>query len=128
MAFHDIKIVGIDQGASQPTGEGAFYVMVLNLSPHPTSDWSDLFSMLWKQNMYMGKRNIETFGSKMNVRCVPNELEGGLLEEIKRIVVKTNGEYRSHIEAAEAQQQVAQDRKNEERQNIANIASRLKFD
>lgn len=128
MSFHDVKITGMDQQATRPSGVGKLYDVVLNLSPIPPSDWSEIFDHYWKHHMYMMKRSATTFGSIITVQCMPEELEGGLLNELKKVVAQTNQQFKVHIGDVEAHEQAQRDKAAQERERISGLAGRLNFD
>lgn len=118
----------MDKGATQPTGVGAIYDVTLNLSPMPTSDWTEIFNREWVSHFYMQKKNAEAFGSKILLQCTLDALGDGLLEQLKIVAAKTNTIYREHTGNVHEQNQAAHDSKMAERANVADVASKLKFD
>ncbi len=113
-----IAIVGVDKSSSRPPAGGhgrgsAIGTMALELSPTAPSAWQEIFNISWKQHFYMMKRHAVCTGRLITVECPPAELEGGLLDELAKVVSETNRQYAQH------QQRVQQSRAREEAQAAA---------
>ena len=74
--FEPIKIVSFDDKATYKTDPSSALVnAVLNLSASAPSDWASYFNQRWEQHFYMMKRNAHVSGSRLEVYCVPDELQ-----------------------------------------------------
>jgi hypothetical protein len=126
--FEDIRITGMDDAAShQPDPKMAMFNVVLTLSSSAPIEWSDYFNRIWKQLFFMQKRNASVSGQKLEIYCVPDELEKDLIPELNKIISETNNVYRTYQiqqiqqEAARKAQEVA------EREKLKSIKNNLKF-
>ena len=126
--FERIKIVSFDDKATYKTDSSSALVnAVLNLSASAPADWASYFNQSWKQHFYMMKRNAHVSGSRLEVYCVPDELQN-LISELNKVITETNQAYEQHLMQAQAKadQRAAADAA--ERQRLAQIKSALKFD
>ena len=87
---YEVKIVGVNENASHPSGQGALIDVVLDLKPSPDYEWSRMFDALWERHFYMMKRRAHSDGRDIVVTCIPDELADGLLGELKKVVAETN--------------------------------------
>ena len=126
--FVPIKITGLNAQASVPSGQGALQDVVLTLSETTDYEWASLFNSLWSQHFYMMKRRAEVSGGELVVTCMPEELEEGLLSELKKVVSNTNTTFAAAV--AQFQAENAQKKATEaaNKQNLAQLANKLNFD
>ncbi len=127
MIFEPIKIVSLDVGATEDSGQGALKNLSLKLSKFAEYDWCEQFNHLWKNHFYMMKRAAYATGDRLVVTCVPDELSEGLLEELKKVVEATNVAYGNHIQQQNTQQQQKVTAENAETAKLNELASKLKF-
>lgn len=126
--FEDIRITGMDDAAShRPDPKMAMFNVVLTLSSPAPIEWSDYFNRKWEQHFFMKKRNASVSGQKLEIYCVPDELEKDLIPELNKIISETNNAYRTYQiqqiqqESARKAQEVA------EREKLKSIKNNLKF-
>ncbi|MFH1493751.1 MAG: hypothetical protein ABIG70_03020 [Pseudomonadota bacterium] len=126
--FEDIKIVSMDDAAShRPDPSMAMFNIFLNLSSSAPSEWAKYFNQRWQQHIYMLKRKANVSGRKLEIYCVPEELEKDHIPELNKVISETNNAYRAfHInqiqqEAAQKAQEIA------EREQLKSIKNNLKF-
>ena len=126
--FQPIKIVSFDDKATYKSDPSSALVnAVLRLSAFAPSKWAEYFNDSWKQHFYMMKRNAQVSGDRLEVYCVPDELQN-LIGEFNKIVAQTNDAYAKYVQQTQhnAEQQVAAEAA--EREKLAVIKSTLKFD
>lgn len=126
--FEYIKIVSFDDEATYKTEPSSALVnAVLNLSASPPSDWANYFNERWKQHFYMMKRNAQVSGNRIEVYCVPDELQN-LIVELNKVIAETNQAYAQYM--MKMQQKAVQESAEvaTEREHLAQIKSTLKFD
>lgn len=128
MAGYETKITGMDEAASHPSGLGALIDVVLVLEPKADAAWADTFEALWKNHFYMQKRNTSAEPGRLVVTCIPNELEGGLLAELKKIAAATNEAMNQHVAEMEQQKQRGDDTEAARRNSLSDLAKKLNFD
>ncbi len=74
--FQPIKIVSFDDKATYKTDQSSSLInAVLNLSASVPADWANYFNQQWEQHFYMMKRNARISGSRLEVYCVPDDLQ-----------------------------------------------------
>lgn len=126
--FVHIKIVSFDDKATYKTDQSSALVNAfLNLSASAPSEWADYFNRRWDQHFYMMKRNAHVSGSRLEVYCVPDELQD-LIVEFNKVIAETNEAYAQHV--FQTQQKAAQQAATDvaERERLAQIKNALKFD
>jgi hypothetical protein len=126
--FQDIKIVSFDDDATHKSDPSSALVdAVLNLSASAPYEWSNYFNQRWAQHFYMRKRNASVSGMRLEVYCVPEELED-LIPELNKVIAETNQAYQKYL--AQTQQKAAQQAAADaaEREKLAQIKSSLKFE
>lgn len=126
--FADIKIVALDDAASGPSGDGALIRLVLKLSDSAPSAWSQYFNEAWRQHLYMMKRRASVFGNRLEIICVPDELESDHLPELKKVVKETNEAYRKFEQEQKRLKEVEIETVRRQREALATLKGRLKFD
>jgi hypothetical protein len=100
---------------------------VLNLSSSAPADWANYFNQRWEQHFYMMKRKAHVSGGRLEVYCVPDELQN-LIVEFNKVIAETNQAYSRHL--AQLQQQADKQKAAEEaeREQLSKIKGTLKFD
>lgn len=116
-----------DASSHWPDPKVAMFNIVLNLSSSAPYEWANYFNQRWKQHIYMAKRSASVSGGKLQIYCVPDELEKDHIPELNKIISETNYAYRTFLntriqeEAARMAQEVA------ERDQLKSIKNNLKF-
>jgi hypothetical protein len=126
--FADIKIVAMDDAASGPSGEGALLRLVLKLSQSAPTAWSQYFNESWRQHIYMMKRKASVSGDRLEIICMPDELESDHLPELKKIVGDTNEAYRKFAQERERRKEIEIETARRQSEALFNLKGRLKFD
>lgn len=126
--FVDIKIVALDDAASGPSGEGALLRLVLKLSQSAPTAWSRYFNEAWSQHLYMMKRRASASGDRLEIVCMPEELESDHLPELKKIVDETNQAYRRFATEQKRLKEIEVEAAKRQNEALANLKGRLKFD
>ena len=103
--FTDIRIKDLDDAASGPSGQGALVRVVLRLSPSAPTAWANYFNDRWQQQFYMSKRHANVFGDKLEIICMPHELESDHLPELKKVIAETNDAYRRYVAKQRVQEE-----------------------
>jgi hypothetical protein len=127
--FEDIKIVSFDDKATyKDDPSSALMHVVLNLSASAPHEWSNYFNQRWPQHFYMMKRNASVSGKRLEIYCVPEELQKNHIPELNKVFAETNQAYRQHLAHAEqkASEQAAAEAA--ERARLAKIKAGLKFE
>ena len=126
--FEDIKITSLDESASRPSGQGALMCLVLRLSQTAPSYWAQFFNETWKQQLYAMKRRAAVSGSRLEIICMPDELDVDHLPELKKVIAEANQAYRAHAanEQRRQEQEAAEHRRQKEA--LAKLNKTLKFD
>ncbi|KNH27953.1 hypothetical protein [Pseudomonas farris] len=127
--FEDIKIVSLDDKASYKSDpSSALMHVVLSLSASAPYEWSNYFNQRWLQQFYMMKRNASVSGKRLEIYCVPDDLQNDHIPELNKVIAETNHVYRQHL--AHTQKKAATQRAAEaaEREKLASIKAGLKFD
>ncbi|WP_072758198.1 hypothetical protein [Rhodanobacter sp. OK091] len=127
--FEDIKIVAMDDEASYKSEPNTQMVhVVLTLSASAPHEWAQYFDGRWQQQFYMMKRRASVLGKRLEIYCVPDELQRHHIPELNKVIAETNATYRSYVEKAQraaAERDAADSR---ERAELADLKSKLKFD
>lgn len=127
--FQDIKIVSLDDEASYKSDpSSALTNIILNLSASAPYEWSSYFNERWIQQFYMMKRNASVSGKRLEIYCVPHELQTDHIPQLKKVITETNQAYREYL--AQKQQVATAQAASEadERKKLASIKADLKFD
>jgi hypothetical protein len=126
--FEDIKIVAMDDEASYKSEPNTQMMnVVLTLSASAPHEWANYFNSRWQHHFYMMKRRASVSGKRLEIYCVPEELQQHI-KELNKVIAETNAAYRSHIqqiEAVEAERAAVEAR---ERTELADLKSKLNFD
>ena len=126
--FTDIKIVALDDAASEPSGDRAFVRLILKLSQSAPSAWSQYFNDAWGQHIYMKKRRASASGDRLEITCMPEDLEKDHLPELNKIISATNSAYRSYADAQTREKEIEIENARRQKEELANLKGRLKFD
>ncbi|MFA5924797.1 MAG: hypothetical protein WC856_26520 [Methylococcaceae bacterium] len=96
--FKAINIVSLDDTASSSSDPNSTLVnIVLNLSSSAPHEWASYFNERWQSHIYMMKRRASVSGNRLNIYCVPEELQNDHLPELKTIIEETNQAYRQFL-------------------------------
>lgn len=126
--FEGIKIRELDDAASGPSGEGALMRLVLRLSQSAPGTWSQYFNQAWQQHIYMKKRRASVSGDRLEIICMPDELETDHLPELNKVIAETNTAYGAHAAEQSRLRQQAADEAERQKDQLANLKGKLKFD
>jgi hypothetical protein len=127
-AFEDIKIIGFDDTASAPSGDGDGRMrMVLNLSRDPRGVWSSKFNKAWASHMFAKKRTVSLSGATLIVVCAPEELQDQI-DELKKVFSDTNAAVRDYIARDEAAKQAEAEKAAKDREALSTLKRTLRFD
>lgn len=126
--FEDIRIVSMDEESSHwPNPKVAMFNIVLNLSGSAPYEWGNYFNQRWKQHIYMGKASARVLGRKLQIYCVPDELEREHIPELNKIISETNNTYRIFLTARIQQDAARKTQEDAERDQLKSIKNKLKF-
>lgn len=127
--FKDIKIVELDENASHTREHNSRMVnIILILSESAPDAWARHFNNQWQQHFYMMKRDASVSGKRLEIYCLPEELQQYHIPELKSVISKTNLAYRSLVEQAQrdaAERNAAAARQRDE---LVDLKSKIKFD
>jgi hypothetical protein len=126
--FTDIKIKELDDAASGPSGQGALVRLVLRLSHSAPARWAAYFNERWQQAIYMSKRHARVFGDKLEITCMPYELERDHLPELNKVIAETNEAYRGYFAKQERERDLQEEAEKRQKQELSDLKGRLKFD
>lgn len=127
--FEDIKITGIDQTAcSKPDPDLALLNIVLTLSAPAPSEWATYFNHRWERHIYMVKRRASVSGARLQIYCVPDELEHDHIPQLNSVIAETNAAYRNYRGQADRELAAQKAADARDRAAIEDLASRLKFE
>jgi len=126
--FTDIKIVEMDDAASRPSGEGALIRIVLKLSQDTPPAWSQYFNHAWSQHIYMMKRRASVAGDRLDIVCVPGELQSDHIPELNKIIAETNEAYRKFAVAKMREREVEAENERRRKEELSDLKRNLKFD
>lgn len=126
--FEPIKLKKIIDEQSRRYEDTALYEIVIELSARAPQLWQDIFNNLWKQNLYMMKRNATANSYSITITCVPDELQQSHVPELKRVVEQTNNEYQSYL-AQKAQHEAAMEAQaTAENKKLKKLSNDISFD
>ncbi|MBX3628045.1 MAG: hypothetical protein KF892_23755 [Rhizobacter sp.] len=127
--FVDIKISAFDdQSSHRVDPRSAIVRMVLELSSSAPPEWSRYFNERWEQNFYMMKRRAHVSGRRLEIECVPEELESDHLPQLKKIISETNQAYRQYHAARQQQREAEEARKEADSAKMSEFKKKLSFD
>ena len=90
-------------------------------------EWANYFNQRWKQHIYMGRARASVSGGKLQIYCVPNELEKDHIPELNKIISETNYAYRIFLATRIQQEAARKAQKDAERDQLKSIKDNLKF-
>lgn len=126
--FEDIKIVSFDADASYKSDPNSPLTnAVLRLSASAPYEWAEFFNQSWAGHFYMRKRDASAYDDRIEVCCVPDELQS-LINEMNKVIFKTNQAYRQHFAAAQQKALQQEEEAAAEMERLAQIKRSLKFD
>lgn len=124
----DIHIIGLDDAASsKPDHSLGLYNIVLTLSRPAPYEWADYFNSRWKQHIYMKKRDAYVAHDKLTIYCLPEEVQGDHIPELKKIIKETNKSYKQFLSSQKLERERRKIRKKEEKEALSSLKNRLKF-
>jgi len=124
----DIAITGLDDAASsKPDHSLGLYNIVLTLSRAVPYEWADYFNNRWKQHIYMKKRDAYVASDKITIYCLPEELQGDHIPELKKIIKETNKSYKQFLSSQKLETQRRKQLKKEEKDALSSLKTKLKF-
>jgi hypothetical protein len=128
-SFTDIKIIGLDVDATQPSQAAAgLRHMYLRLSTQPSSEWQELFNQERQFPRHTRWREAWIEGNFIVVDCVPEEIEQYHLRDLKEDVAKTNQNYRDYLARVARAQKQEKEAEQKEKSRLEDLKGRLKFD
>jgi len=101
--------------------------IVLNLSASAPHEWASCFNSCWRSHRYMRKRRATISGKRLEIFCVPDELEKDHLPELKKIIAETNQIYRKFLEANQQAEAARNAKVAAEQEKLANMKKSIKF-
>jgi hypothetical protein len=125
--FNDIKIVGLDDEASVPSGDRALVRVVFRLSQPAPFEWSQYFNEAWRQHLYMMKRTATVSGDRLEIICILEELEQDHLPELNKVIAETNEAYRKYAQDQSRRREMENEAARHHREALSNLKGRLKF-
>jgi hypothetical protein len=126
--FSDLRITGMDPKGATAVESSALMNVPLTLSGRPPYEWSTIFDQLWKGHISMSKRRAQVVGGAVMVTCVPEELEGQLMDDLKTIILDTNKAFSRHLAGEERKQAATKAAQSQQAQKLNDLKDRLKFD
>jgi hypothetical protein len=126
--FEDIKIIAFDDTATYKSDpNSALMHVVLNLSASAPYEWSNYFNQRWKSHLYMMKRNASVSGKRLEIYCVPDELQKDHISELNKVIAETNQAYRQYLAHAKREADAKAESEAAEKAKLAEIKNNLKF-
>lgn len=124
----DIKITGLDDKLSTPSGKGSLLALHFSLSSRPLPVWADTFDKLWKLHVYMKKRHAVCNGTHIVLIALPSEVQDEHLPELKKVIEETNAIVKAEL--VKKAQKDAAEKAHLRRQveQLAELKKSLKFD
>lgn len=127
--FDDIEIIGLDENRTHnPDKTKSLYNIYLNLSSHPTYEWSRIFSAERQFPRHTMWRRAHIEGSHIVIHAALDEMEKYHLIDLKEDVKNTNAKYRQYLMTQAEANAREEQAKDWERTEIKNLGEKLKFD
>jgi hypothetical protein len=127
--FEDIKIIAMDDGASYNSEPNTQMMhIVLTLSASAPYEWSQYFNDCWQHQLYMMKRRATASDKRIEIYCVPDELQQHHIPQLNKVIAETNAAYRGYVEKSQRDAAKRADAEARERSELSKIKSDLKFD
>jgi hypothetical protein len=127
-SFEDIKIVSFDEKETRSDPNSALMHVVLNLSESVPYEWSRYFNQRWDSHFYMMKRRASISGRRLEIYCVPDELQKHHIPELNKVIAETNQAYRQYLGRVQQDEEARAAREAAEKAKLAEIKKNLKFD
>lgn len=102
--------------------------LVLRLSQSTPSPWAQYFNQAWQQHIYMMKRQAFVSGDRLEIICMPDELQTDHLPELNKVIADTNAAYAAHAAEQSRVRQRAADEAKQQKDQLAELKGSLKFD
>nr|WP_090441121.1 hypothetical protein [Pseudomonas benzenivorans] len=127
--FEDIKIIELNESESYKSEPNSHMMhVVLTLSASTPYEWSQYFNDRWQQQFYMMKRRASVSGKRLEIYCVPDELQQHHVPELKKVIAETNAAYRGYLEQTQRAAVERAEAEGRDRAELSNIKSKLTFD
>ena len=101
--FQDIRIIELDDAASEPAESGPLMNMVLRLSQDVPVDWREKFTETWNQGALAMRRQAVVQGDTLTSTCMAYELQEQI-DQLNEVISATNDSYRAIAAVATARQ------------------------
>jgi hypothetical protein len=85
------------------------------------------FLARWSQKLYSLKRTVRVSGGRLIIHCPPDEVATHQ-PHLQEVIAETNGSYRDSVAQQAAAQEVTDQARTAEQQQLRDIASKLKFE
>ena len=123
----NIRIVRMNADKTRKdTGSETVYHVYFELSAYPPSEWRIFFLQEWtKLNV---KEVAEIDQAFLVLHCQLNEIPASLLQALKKAVAATNAAYAQNVEKVAADHKRRQDVWKQERTDVDNMATSLRFE
>ena len=102
--------------------------LVLRLSQSAPGPWSEYFNQAWQQHIYMRKRRASVSGDRLEIICMLDELQSDHLPELNKIIARTNAAYAAYAAEQSRLRQQAADEAKRQKDELASLKGKLKFD
>ena len=127
--FDGIKITGLDLQRTQPsTRAPGLRHMYLTLFAAPPYEWTQIFEDRRRFPRHSMWRRAWIEGDSIVIDCVPEEIEGCHLNDLKEDVVACNERYLEWRTMAAAAAANRDEEERREQKRLEELQSRLKFD
>ena len=126
--FDRLKIVSLDKDATKPSGSGGLQSVVLRLSAYASVHWVTYFNDAWERHLYMMKRHAYASGNSITITCMPDELQMHHINELNKVITKTNNAYEQFLTEQLAQKAVYDEKERARKAQLDKLGQSLKFD
>jgi hypothetical protein len=127
--FEDIKIIAFDDKATYKSDpNSALMHAVLNLSASAPYEWSNYFNQRWNSHIYAMKRKASVSGKRLEIYCVPDELQNDHIPELNRVIAEANQAYRQYLAKTKREADSQASREAAEKAKLAEIKNNLRLE
>ena len=123
-----IRIVDLLDEETSPSGHGALYNVVFQLSSDPPMQWVEIFENEWLHVWYSMKREVRIYGDRLEVHAPLGEIDSYHLPQLRAVFDKVNEKFTSHIAQAEAARAREDEESARRRAEVAALKGSIKFD
>jgi len=102
--------------------------LVLRLSQSVPYPWAQYFNQAWQRHFYASKRRASVHGDRLEIICMPDELQVDHLPELNKVIAETNAAYRTHVSEQSRLRQQADNEAAKQKDQLSKLKDRLKFD